>query len=61
MVGKVHIGNGRTEKTSFCIVDAQSVKTPIQQREMDTTAAKKSLESSAIWPLIRKGCPTESK
>ena len=26
MVGKVRTGNGRGEKTSFCIVDAQSVK-----------------------------------
>ena len=26
MVGEVRINNGRNEKTSFCIVDAQSVK-----------------------------------
>jgi transposase len=34
MVGKVRADNGRTEKTSFCIVDAQSVK------NMDTAEEK---------------------
>jgi transposase len=41
MVGKVRIGNGRTEKTSFCIVDAQSVKNTDTAEEKGYDGGKK--------------------
>ena len=41
MVGKVRIHNGRTEKTSFLIVDAQSVKNTDTAEEKGYDAGKK--------------------
>ncbi|MBI2343304.1 MAG: IS5 family transposase [Deltaproteobacteria bacterium] len=41
MVGEVRLGNGRTEKTSFCIVDAQSVKKTDTANEKGDDAGKK--------------------
>jgi transposase len=41
MVGKVRINSGRNEKTSFCIVDAQSVKNTDTAEEKGYDAGKK--------------------
>jgi transposase len=41
MVGKVRTGNGRSEKTSFCIVDAQSVKNTDTAEEKGYDGGKK--------------------
>jgi transposase len=41
MVGKVRTGNGRREKTSFCIVDAQSVKNTDTAEEKGYDGGKK--------------------
>src|ERR687892_984814 len=41
MVGKVRTDNGRTEKTSFCIVDAQSVKNTDTAEEKGYDGGKK--------------------
>lgn len=41
MVGKIRICNGRTEKTSFCIVDAQSVKNTDTAEKKGYDAGKK--------------------
>jgi transposase len=41
LVGEVRIGNGRTEKTSFCIIDAQSVKNTDTAEEKGYDAGKK--------------------
>ena len=41
MVGEVRLSNGRTEKTSFCIVDAQSVKNTDTAENKGYDAGKK--------------------
>lgn len=41
MVTEVSISNGRTEKTSFCIIDAQSVKNTDTAEEKGYDAGKK--------------------
>jgi len=41
MVGEVRIDNGRNEKTSFCIVDAQSVKNTDTAEEKGYDGGKK--------------------
>lgn len=41
MVGKARINSGRNEKTSFCIVDAQSVKNTDTAEEKGYDAGKK--------------------
>lgn len=40
MVGEVRIGHGRNEKTSFCILDAQSVKNTDTAKEKGYDAGK---------------------
>jgi hypothetical protein len=49
MVGKVRTGTGRTEKTSFCIVDAQSVKNTDTAQEKGYDGGKKSLWNQASY------------
>lgn len=41
MVGEVRLGNGRNEKTSFCILDAQSVKNTDTAEEKGYDGGKK--------------------
>ncbi|MFT4313661.1 MAG: IS5 family transposase [Wolbachia pipientis] len=41
LVGEVRIGNGRKEKTSFCIIDAQSVKNADTAENKGYNAGKK--------------------
>ena len=48
IVGKVRTDNGRKEKTSMAIVDAQSVKNTDTAEEKGYDGGKKSLESNVI-------------
>jgi len=41
LVGEIHINNGRKEKTSFCIIDAQSVKNTDTAEKKGYDAGKK--------------------
>jgi hypothetical protein len=55
-VGEVRTKQGRNVKTSFCIVDAQSVKNTSCARNKDYDAGKKYRVSSGIFWWIANEC-----
>ena len=57
VVGEVRINRGRNEKTTFVIVDAQSVKNT-DTAEKGYDAGKKVSGIKDILPWTRKGFPT---
>lgn len=57
LVKKVRLKAGRNEKTSFCILDAQSVKNTDTAEEKGYDAGKRYLESSGTLQWIPMVCP----
>jgi len=58
VVGEVRINRGRNEKTTFVIVDAQSVKNTDTAEQKDYDAGKQVSGIKDILPWTRKGFPT---
>ena len=60
MVGEARQSIGLKERTSFCIVDSQSVKNTDSAGNKGYDAGKKVSGISATSRWTRRGCPTRS-